>query len=297
MANFRPFRRSFSDFKRHPWLHLVSISTITIALLILGGFLLCHRNFENLAEKTNPAVTGTLYLRDSLPEAEIQALRQRVMSVDHVQRVVFKSKTSVVGELQAFLGSAGTEVIPGSELFPDVLEIEIKKDAGTQAIYLIKTILSKFPEVAEVDFSDDWLVQYKKIRHFLKIFGFFLMGAIIVGCSFIIANFMGMRHQARKSEIEIIRLHGAHRNFILAPFLAEGVIEGIMGALIALMLLFFAKVFLSSLLSVQWTALLGVKSWLFLSASQGIMVVLVGIAMAIFGSLTVFIRFQENELK
>ena len=59
----RGLRRSITDFRRHPWLHLISISTIAVALLILGTFFLCYRNFEALAEKTSPQVTGTVYLK------------------------------------------------------------------------------------------------------------------------------------------------------------------------------------------------------------------------------------------
>jgi len=59
MVKNRGLRRSITDFRRHPWLHFISVTTITVALVILGTFFLCYRNFENLAEKTSPQVTGT----------------------------------------------------------------------------------------------------------------------------------------------------------------------------------------------------------------------------------------------
>jgi len=294
MSKYRGFRYSFSDFGRQPWLHLVSVMTISVALIIIGAFFLCYRNLEKLAEKTSPQVTGTAYLKEDLTQTQIQALRERILGLENIQKVSFKSKDNVVEELQAFLGTTGATELPGSELFPDVLELEVRKDLPSEKVQIIKGIVSRFPEVAEVDFSDDWLAQYKKISQTIKIIGLIVMGLMIVGCSFLIANFMGMRHQSRRNEIEIVNLIGADRNFILTPFIWEGFIEGIAGSSLAIGCLFFIKVFFSSLISAHWSAFLGMPHWSFLSIAQILVIYFIGIAMALLGGVTVFLRFQED---
>ena len=294
MLRNRGLRRSVTDFRRHPGLHVISISTIAVALVILGGFFLFSRNFDSLAERTSPQVTGTVYLKEGLTETQIEMLKARLLALDHMQNATFKTKGSVVEDLQAFLGGTGVDSLPGTELFPDVMELQVKPETGPSNISLLKGIISKFPEVAEVDFSEDWLAQYKKVRQLLEVFGFMLLAAILVGCSFIIANFMGMRHQSRKNEIDIVRLIGAHRNFILTPFLWEGLIEGLLGASLALVILYILKGVLTAVVTVHWTTLLGIREWLYLSPAQMMGVVAMGIAMAFCGSVTVFLRFQEN---
>jgi len=290
----RGLRRSFGDFKRHPWLHLVSILTIEVSLLILGIFFLCYRNFEALAEKTTTLTTGTVYLKESLAEGEVAALKERIFSMTAVKNISFKDRHSIMEELHTFLGSSPTEKMPPGELFPDVLEIEVKKDATAVQVNELKSVVSKMPEVSEVDFSEDWLAQFHRLRRMIGLFGFFLMTGVIIGCGFIIANFMGIRHQSRKNEIDIVRLHGAHRNFILAPFLWEGFIEGIIGSSLAIGSLYGAKILVGAFVSTQWANLIGMREILFLSALQVLAVVTVGIAMAFFGSITVFLRFQES---
>lgn len=294
MIRNRSLRRSLQDFRRHPWLHSVSIVTVTLALLILGGFFLCYRNLENLAERSNPKATGTLYLKDALVEGQVRDLRERVLAAGPVEVVTFKSRASVLEELQTFLGGTGTEPMPGSDLFPDVLEIELTSGVSAAETVQLKTILQKFPEVSEVDFSDDWLAQYRRVRQVLRLVGFCLMISMVIGCSFIIANFMSLRYQARREEIDIVRLIGANGRFVLTPFLWEGVLEGLFGALLALSGLALLRSALSAVVTVQWTALLGVKSWLYLSPGQAMLIVAIGIAMAVFGSFTVFLRFQER---
>jgi cell division transport system permease protein len=287
----RGLRRSLSDFKIHPWLHLASIGTIAISLVILGIFFLCYRNFEYISEKASPTLTGTVYLKDALIDSEISRVKEKILSLENVKKVTFKPKRTVVDELQVFLGATGAESLPGSELFPDVLEVELKKETSSNSIATLKSVLTRY---SEVDFSEDWLVQYKKVRQFLKIFGFVLLIGILFGCGFVIANFMGMRHQSRKNEIEIVNLMGAHRNFILTPFVWEGLIEGICGTLVALVFLVIVKAVVSTAAISNWSSFLGVKELLYLSFGQVLILLIVGIATALVGGITVFLRFQEN---
>jgi len=289
----RALRRSLADFKRHPWLHAVSISTIAVALLVLGAFLVCFRNLESLADRTSPQVTGTIYLKATPAPDALKELKERFLALERVRKVTYKPKAAVVEELHGFLGSAGDSALPGGELFPDVVEIELEPNATAANFKALTEIIGRYPEVAEVDFSEDWLAQYKKVRSFIGAFGFFLMFAVVLGCSFITANFMGIRYQSRRDEIDIVRLIGATRSFVLKPFLLEGAIEGAIGAVVSMVLLAVGSKLLSTAFSVQWGTLLGMKSWLFLSLGQVGLVLLLGIVIACLGSITVFLRFKE----
>ncbi|MBY0369629.1 hypothetical protein K2X33_03015, partial [bacterium] len=114
------------------------------------------------------------------------------------------------------------------------------------------------------------------------------------GCGFIIANFMGLRHQSRQDEIQLARMMGAHRNFILGPFIWEGFIEGLLGATAALAMLYIGTFAFSQVFTLEWGSALGVKRLVFLSSPQLLAVVMVGVLMALIGSIMVFFRFQET---
>lgn len=247
-----------------------------------------------MAEQTSPKVTGTVYLQNGLSESQVRLLRERILALENVIRVSFKSKRTVMEELSEFVGGAQPDSIAAAELFPDVLELEIRKDTSSAGLIVLKSIVSKYPEISEVDFSEDWLAQYHRVRSVLRIFGIILMVGLLVGCSFIIANFMGMRHQSRRNEIEIVQLVGAEKTFILAPFLWEGFIEGLVGSTFALLVLYLLKMVISFFIHSGWATLLGARGWLYLSPVQGGLVLGVGIAMAFLGSITVFMRFQQE---
>lgn len=293
---YRGLKRSLIDFSRHPWLHIVSISTISLSLFVLGTFFITYRNLDNVANRSKSQTSGTCYLKDGLTASQVEGLREQLLGMAQVKAVAFKTRQSIIDEIHTFLGSVETTRLPGGELFPDVLEVELKPDMAASELTDLKTAIAAYSEISEVDFSDDWMAQFKKIRQMFNLFGVLLMVGIVVGCGFIIANFMGMRHQARRHEIDIVRLHGGSRNFILAPFLWEGFIEGLLGATISLVALFIGKYLLGAFVSSQWASLLGVKELLYLSPLQLGTVVAIGIAMAFFGSITVFLRFQDNQI-
>lgn len=291
---FRAIQRTWKSFKRQPLMHLASISTISVSCLILGTFLLCYRNFETLAENSNPHMTGTAYLKDQLSENQIEELRERLLSLENVRKVTFKPKNKVADELQVFLGASGTEVLPGSELFPDLMELQLNKNTSAKDLSYLKSAITRESLITEVDFSEDWLAQYKKVRGILGTVGWILGGALVIGCGFIIANFMGIRHQSRKEEMEIVQLIGAERTFILTPFIWEGIFEGILGAGTSLALLLFLKWFFAGIVGSEWNAVLGISSWMFLTLGQISLICFIGITMALLGSFAVFFRTVEQ---
>ncbi|NBX76162.1 MAG: FtsX-like permease family protein [Proteobacteria bacterium] len=290
----RPLKKTLKSFKRQPLLHLASIATISVSCLIMGSFFLGYRNFESIAEKTNPHMTGTVYLKEGLNDNQIALLKENILSQENVLKAAFKSKRKVADELQVFLGTTGSEILPGSELFPDLIELELNPETTSQEIAALKSILGKDLQIAEVDFSEDWLTQYKKVRSILTTIGWVLISALVIGCGFIIANFMGMRHQSRKEEMEIVQLIGAETSFVLAPFLWEGIIEGVLGAGFSMTLLLLAKWLLGDVLASNWGSVLGVSSWMFLSVAQCLLLLFVGITMALVGSIAVFLRTSEH---
>jgi len=293
----RSLKRIVHDFRRHPWIHMISITTLAIALFILGGFFLLSRNVQHVAEAPGAETSGTLYLKAGLSETEINTLKDRLHAKPIVKAVIYKNKASVAEELKDFLSRYRSEPVVGTELFPDVVEVQFHPGVSNDSIRTLRTEIQAFPEIEEVDFSEDWLVQYGKFRQFAGIMGVVLMICVVLGTSFIIANFMGMRHQSRREEVDIVRLMGAEEKFLLTPFLFEGVTEGILGATGALMGLLFARSLMGGVLSVQWSSLLGIKSWLFLSVPQMMLVYFIGILMAVSGAMVIFVRTQERPVR
>ncbi|MCB0404244.1 MAG: permease-like cell division protein FtsX [Bdellovibrionales bacterium] len=294
MRPLHSLRRSFQDFRRHPWLHGLSIVTIAISLLILGVFLVVYRNFVHLADHASPTPVGTAYLQEGLNELEINNLSDRILSMEGVRDVEFKTRKSVLEELANFYGDAAVDSGGVEGFFPNLLEVHLRDTVNENSLKRLSDQIASFPEVTQVDFARGWQSQFKRLKNVMSWIGLALMAGLLLGCSFIIANFMGMRHQSRRRDIEIIHLMGASRRYILMPFLWEGMLEGLMGVGVAVSaLVVLNSVFLVPLAK-QWGGMAGIDQFAFLSPAQIAYMVGIGLVMALIGSVTVFIRFREN---
>ncbi len=286
--------KSLQDFKRHPWLHGLSVLTITISLTILGLFFLSYRNFTYWAYQSSPKTTGTAYLNENLSELEVAQLNESLRALKGVEDTQFKSRQTVLQELG---GAYGQKELSGphlADLFQDIVELRLQSDLSQTELEKLKNTITAMPQILEVDFSAGWFSQLDDVRKTLSWAGLVLMVGLFGGCAFLIANFMGMRHQARKRDLEIMQLLGGSRKFVLLPFFYEALLEGAIGAAASLTLLLLFKIALSETIVSSWLQKLGAQELLFLSPAQIGGMAVVGVLTALLGTLTVFLRFEDR---
>lgn len=296
MTSSRSFRRVLSDVRRHPWLHVLSILTVTAALVVLGLFFLCHRNFVAVAKRSVDRSVGLVYLKPGVAPVERDAVEARLRAMAEVRQVRFKNGGTVQAELAQVLGDREAAVDPQTAaFFPELFELELAPGLAATQVEEIRKRIAAIASVEEVDLSEQWAVQYQKARSFLDLLGVLFVLVVGVGCALVIANFMGLRHQARKEEISVVQLFGGTQPFVVGPFILEGVLEGVLGAIVALVTLGVVQSGLSALVKVRWSTVLGLEQWLFLSPSQTALLVTLGVGMATFGSLSVFLKLRSHE--
>lgn len=295
MTSSRSFHRVLSDLRRNPWLHILSVLTVTSALVVLGLFFLCHRNFVAVAKKSVDRSVGLVYLKTGTAPAEREATLARIGAMPHVGRITYKDGGTVQKELAAILGNGAVNEATTASLFPEMFELELLPGLSVETLEQVKQQIAEMAPVEEVDLSEQWAVQYKKARSFLDAIGVLIILVVGFGCALVIANFMGLRHQARKEEIDVVRLFGGTQPFVIGPFLLEGLIEGVLGGFAALVALGILQSGLSALVKIRWSTVLGFDEWLFLSGGQTVMLFVLGISMATFGSLSVFLKLRSAD--
>lgn len=290
----RGLRRSWNDFRRHPWVHGLSVTTIGLSLFLLGACLMGYRNFQSLADQAQEKRVGTVFLDEGIAETEAEKLREELLATEGVVEAQYRKRGDVTAEIGRFLGARHDEALPGADLFPDLIELKFDQIAGPKAIRLLGERLRDRPEVAEVDFGAVLGDRLDGIRKWLRIVGWIFTGALLLGCAVVMANFTGLRQQARSREIEIVQMIGASRWYVLSPFVWESVLEGLAGSGLALSLLALAMAGLTSTGAVEWLAALGLDEVRFLSVAQLLLVVAVGVGTALVGNLSVFLRLRKE---
>jgi cell division transport system permease protein len=153
----------------------------------------------------------------------------------------------------------------------------------------IKGSLEKVQGVDEVQYSEQWLEQFEDFVYVTRILGLVVGGLLCVAVLFIVTNTIKLAIYARRDEIEIYKLVGATDWFVKTPFLIEGAIQGIIGSVIALSVLFVAY----SLFTVRTIQLFGlpVMDVIFLSTGQYALILFLGLVLGLLGSFVAIGRF------
>jgi cell division transport system permease protein len=273
-------REAAAAFRRAPVLTGLSAAMIALSLFVIGLFGLAAHNVRQAIENVESRVEVVAYLRDDAPAASINAAQQDIQRFDEVSTVRFISREEALAvarrefdELSSIFGSLDTNPLPAS------LEISLRGgQADASVIRSVASRISDMPVVEEVQFGEDWVDKVYVLRRIAGLamltlgLGFAAVAALIIGAAIRMAVF------ARRDEIVIMRLVGATDAFIRRPFVIEGMITGIIGAVLALLATWAVFRLLSgSVVELTWIP----RTWLIAGVAAGTVVGLLASMVAV----------------
>jgi cell division transport system permease protein len=234
------FSRALTNIRQNIFVNVVTIGTITLALLIVSLFLLVFVNLENAAENWSERVQVTVYFDHELTAQEQSVLRGRITAIPGVSRINYVSRDEALKRFKARLRGQET-LLEGvrSDILPTSFEIALKRSSrDTRSVEVFVSSLKRISGISEVQYGEEWVRRFNTFLNFMRLVGALLGGFLIIAVVFIVSNTIKLTIYARRDELEVMALVGATRFFIKAPFLIEGLVQGGAGALIAVSLLF-----------------------------------------------------------
>jgi len=169
---------------------------------------------------------------------------------------------------------------------PASIEVRLRPGPGTSAaVDTLGARLRQMPGVADVRYDRQWLTRVLSAIAIVRGVGWVLAAVLSIAAALTVANVVRLALYARRDELEIMQLVGAPQAYIRGPFVMEGVLQGGVGAIIALGALgaaFFALHgrYLAPLASAMNMASVG-----FLPVELCVMLVLGGMAVGCLGGL------------
>jgi cell division transport system permease protein len=233
------FSRALTNVRQNIFVNVVTVGTITLALLIVSLFLLVFVNLENAAENWSERVQVTVYFDHELAAQEQAALRGRIIALPGVARIGYVSRDEALKRFTARLRGQET-LLEGvrSDILPTSFEISLKRaNRDTQGVEAFVASLKRIPGITEVQYGEEWVRRFNTFLNFMRLVGALLGVFLVIAVVFIVSNTIKLTIYSRRDELEVMALVGATRFFIKAPFLIEGVMQGAGGAMIAVGLL------------------------------------------------------------
>lgn len=220
---------------RNGLMSLASIGTMVVSLVILGMFIMMIASLGNLVTTLESKVEVVVFLKDSTTVEEIQKLQDIIGKLDGVKGITFVSKEQAFKELKEKMGNK-SKVLTAVRSNPLPNSFEIKAADPTKVSYLANKLLS-FSQVEEVKYGKGIVEKLFAFTRVLRIVGITLIVFLTLATIYIIVNTIRLTVFARRKEIKIMKLVGATDWFIRWPFIIEGVLLGLIGGVIAVLVL------------------------------------------------------------
>lgn len=269
---------------------ILAIITIAAGLFVLGFFLIVNTNLQRLVARWNEAAELSVYLHDDVTREQIQAVDQLVVKSGLSADRRYVSKVEAAKRFnEDFPDLAGAAGGLGRNPFPASIEVRLAghaQIAGDDVDALAAT-LSGAAGVADVRYDRRWLARLNSAIRFAGVIGGIIIVMLAIAAALTVANVVRLAAYARREEIEIMQLVGAPLPYIRGPFVAEGVLQGGIGALLALGLLGMAFVALKARYGALAAEALGITSLTFLPLELALLLLTGGMLLGCLGGLIV----------
>ena len=230
------------DLRRAGRVALSAILLITLALAALGLFWTVTSNLGHAVARWRDRVKVIVYLRTEPSQGDVAALLARVQAVPGVASATYVSRAEAMASLKRVLGREATVVDSiGANPLSASIEIAPAASASTPegAREMLKR-LGSLPEVEEVAGSADWVERLSEWQRLLGLVGLGIGGVLALAAILTVTTATTLVLHARRNETEIMRLVGAPEIVIRLPLLLQGMLQGLLGAAIAVVLLLAA---------------------------------------------------------
>jgi cell division transport system permease protein len=286
MFNFF-FKEALANISRNKWLSFAAISTIIFTMAICGLFFVIAVNFGTILKSWKENITVAVYLKENSTEEEINKLKDFFQGVEFIAGTKFISKKEAFkrfseqsSDIKTLLTGFDSSILPAS------FEITIKEEFQKSDL-LIPWFeeINKFVCVEEISYDRDLIDKLNYIVYALRIVGL-IVGVFLCGAAvLIISNTIKLSVYERKDEIEIMELIGATKSFIKTPFIIEGLLQGLIGSIASLTILYASFKYIEAKLFKPLNVFFGSTDIRFIPFQYLLFFIIIGLLLGVFGGV------------
>lgn len=234
-------KQGFKNIGRNKMFSVASIATMAACIFLFGIFFSIVTNFRYMVQKAEEGVAITVFFDEEATGAQIKKIGDELKSQDGVLKVNFVSadeawdsfKDEYFGDAKELAdGFKDDNPLSGSDNYEVYMsDVSKQKDVVSYA--------EKLDGVSKVNKSDVVAKTLTSVNRLIYYVSIVLIGILLAVSIFLISNTVTMGITVRREEIAIMKYIGAKDGFVRAPFIIEGLVIGLIGAVIPLVILYF----------------------------------------------------------
>ncbi len=230
------FKQGFEGMWRNRAMGIASISSILAVLLILGLVLILVLSINNLVINTKGKFDQVkVFLDDDIKPKDLESLENYIRSNSKIESYDFETDEEALENMKEDWGE-DAYIFEGLDKNP-LPNSFIVKFRNLEDSDRIVEELKKFDGVERIPYYKDEIAKLVKISEYIRIAGLIIVVALILVSIFIISNTIKITLASRRREISIMKYVGATNGYIRGPFIIEGVLFGLVAAIIAILII------------------------------------------------------------
>ncbi len=214
----------------HGFRSFAAVCVTVACLIIMGSFCLISLNLNTMVKELESENEILVYIDESYSEAEAKSVGSQINMIANVESAVFVSRQTA---LEHFISEQDDPTLfegIEAQTLRDRFEVSlIDNSIIKQTVSEIEAINGVVKTNAHYEISDG----FQTLRNVLSLTSVAIIVVLLIVSLFIISNTVKLALYDRKEEIAIMRMVGATNNFIRLPFIVEGFLLGIFGAVVA----------------------------------------------------------------
>lgn len=229
-------KQGFQGMWRNRSMGLASISSITAVLMILGLVLILILSINNIVIETKSKFDEIqIFLEDDITEKQLNEIENNAKNNEGVLSVIFQSKDQALEIMKKGWGDEAY-LLEGLEEDNPLQDTFIVKLKDIEYADSVVEKVEKLEGIDEVKYYKDIIEKLVAFANYIRGGGLIIIGILIFISVFIISNTIKITVTARKNEINIMKYVGATNGYIRGPFIIEGVLFGLIGAILSILI-------------------------------------------------------------
>lgn len=239
---FYCIKQGLVNMKRNLLFSIASIATVSACIFLFCMFYSIITNVQGVVHTAETTVGITVFFDEGADEAVKDAVRDAVLERGGVKDMIYTSAEEAWNDFKEdYFGADAAEL---SEAFADDNPLA---DSDSYEVFLediedqesMASFIAGLPGVRQVNYANTVVSVLKSLNRVISVLSVVIIGVLVAVSVFLISNTISVAAAFRKRENEIMRLIGATDFMIRAPFVVEGFIIGLFGAVIPLIAVYY----------------------------------------------------------
>ena len=287
-------KETFFNLKRNLSMALAALITVAVSLTLAGGALLVKRGVDRATIQWKGNVELSVFMKADAAPAESDAVDRQLKAMPEVKKFHYVSKPEAFTEFRTiFANEPDVRDAIGVDDIPPSYRVVPNEAEQTR---LIGDRFANTAGVMRVSYAKDEVEALVSITKFLQVMLWTVAVVLLGAACLLILNTIRMAIFARRREVAVMKLVGASNWFIRVPFMLEGLVQGVIGAVAAFSMVWVLRNFFQSWIQGSNSDVQLFRQFLVTGndvIGTGILLLFVGMVVGVAGSAVAVSKFLD----